>query len=61
MKYLSPAAFTRLQTILASDGGGNLELVANWADQVRSNPAYKWYACNTSIAICICFGFLSLL
>jgi hypothetical protein len=56
MKYLSPAAFTRLQTILANDGGGNLELVANWADQVRSDPAYKWYTIRSTVTrICLAF------
>jgi hypothetical protein len=44
MKYLNPTASSALQTILANDGGGDLVQICNWADQVRSNPDYKWSA-----------------
>ena len=45
MKYLSAGAVSQLQDILSDEpGAGDLQQVANWADQVRSDPAYKWSA-----------------
>jgi len=40
---LTPEAYNQCNTLLPDDNG-QLKAIANWADEVKSKPAYKWSA-----------------